>query len=269
MAGVSSDFDLIADVYDATREPLGAEVVAAVGRTLKEWGVRQVLEVGVGTGRVASPLQAEGLELTGLDASAGMLARAREKGLRRLVRGSAYRLPFADRSFDSALFVHVLHLLEEPERALREALRVSRGGAAALLRPRSGRDGAGDRAEGPRAQVLQRLRSEGIRIPERAAAGPLELERRWLTVHPPQRQVVLSDTEVTEPLAHELRIYAVGASRWTLRVPKGVLARAVEEVRAEIGDRVRTYRRVFTLALWTMPPETGPTAVPSSPGPRG
>jgi 2-polyprenyl-3-methyl-5-hydroxy-6-metoxy-1,4-benzoquinol methylase len=38
-----------------------------------------VLELGIGTGRIALPLAARGLAVTGIDASASMVARLRDK----------------------------------------------------------------------------------------------------------------------------------------------------------------------------------------------
>jgi ubiquinone/menaquinone biosynthesis C-methylase UbiE len=74
--------------------------------------------MGIGSGRIATPLIQRGLGVTGLDTSAGVFAQAREKRTDRLVRGSAYALPFPDATFDAALFVHVPHLLDDPGAAL-------------------------------------------------------------------------------------------------------------------------------------------------------
>jgi len=257
-----AEFDEISQVYDVTRDPLEPDLVRSVAATLQAWGARRLLEVGVGTGRVAGPLTALGLEVTGVDASTGMLARARAKQLSRLVRGEAYRLPFEDRAFDISLFVHVLHLLDQPVRAIAEACRVSSLGAAALVRPAGPRGEGAERRLRPRAQVLERLRAQGIEVPdpERAAGGPPARERRLITEHPPQRLVVLSERDVTEPLARELTLFEQRASRWTLRIPREPLARAVEEVRAELGDRTHTYHSVIALALWERPPTLGLSA---------
>ncbi|HTT16010.1 MAG TPA: class I SAM-dependent methyltransferase [Thermoplasmata archaeon] len=259
-AQVVADFDEIAQQYDATREPLAPTALETIRTTFSDWGVRRLLEVGVGTGRVAEPLARSGLLVTGVDASGGMLARARAKRLDRLVRGSAYRLPFADRSFDLALFVHVLHLLDRPEEAIAQARRVSRVGVAGLLRPRTGDGTAREAGPRPRALVLERLRAMGIDVPERASGGPPVRERELLERSPPDRLVPVLEEDVTEPLADELRLFAARASRWTLRVPPEAMARAVAEVRAELGDRTRTYRRRIALALWERPPAPPPEA---------
>jgi len=78
-----------------------------------------VLELGCGTGRVSVPLASDGVELVGIDRSAPMLARARERVARsqrnqrsrpqsatrnpQFVRGDIRALPFRARSFAMVL----------------------------------------------------------------------------------------------------------------------------------------------------------------------
>jgi SAM-dependent methyltransferase len=256
---VARDFDEIAPEYDATREPLDETTIARLAETLRERGVGELLEVGVGTGRIARPLTDRGLRVTGLDASFGMLHRARAKGLDRLVHGNAYRLPFEGHPFDGAIFVHVLHLLDDPRAALREAIRVSRIGAFALLNPPGTR--RGPESDGPprnaRGIVYRILAERGYEVP-RTGEGPPRRERAILAGLPPDRLDVLSDREVTEPIDRTLRMIERGASRHTLKIPKEALADAVRIARAEIGDRTFTWRRVEALAVWSHVPEGPP-----------
>lgn len=256
---IAHAFDEISRVYDATREPLEPRVVDRISEWLRRWSIRSLLEVGVGTGRVASPLSARGFELTGLDTSRSMLAKAREKHLERLVRGTADRLPFSDASFDGALFVHVLHILEHPRDALREACRVGRFGALALVEPTAA--GEPDPLErpdtDPRRLVYRYLREEGIDIPA-GGEGPRARDRALLTEIPPDRLEVVSDGMVTEPLSRFLSVLEARGSRRTLHVPTEILERAVARARREIGDRTVTYRRLRALAGWTRPPPLGP-----------
>lgn len=254
-------FDEVSRVYDATREPLDPSVLDRIVLCLQHWRIRSLLEIGVGTGRVAAPLSAWGFELTGVDSSLNMMRKAREKHLERLVRGIAESLPFRDASFDGALFAHVLHVLEDPRLAIREACRVARFGALALVEPaRTGGPDLFERPEeDPRRLVYEYLREEGIEIPRRAG-GPRLRERALLAEIPPDQLEVVSDTTVTEPLARPLAVLAARGSRWILHVPPEILERAVARARREIGDRTVTYRRVRALARWTRPPPvvTGP-----------
>ncbi len=251
-------FNEISEVYDQTRDPLAPAVLEKLRATLAEWGIERILEVGVGTGRVSAPLTHLGLRMTGVDASPGMLAKARAKGLERLVRGSAYALPFPDGGFDAALFVHVLHLLDRPAAALAEACRVGRHGAVALVRPRPRRDPTADAAVRPRRRVIELLRAEGIEVPASAGGGPPVRERQLLEQMPPERLTLLHEEDVTETVAEELKLLERRASRWTLNVPAEPLARAVAQVRREVGDRTHTYHQVLSLALWTKPPAALP-----------
>jgi len=96
----------------------------------------RVLDVATGTGLVAERLLARGFEVTGLDQSPEMLARARARlGSRaELVEGTADALPFPDGSFDHLSFTYLLRYVDDPGATLRELARVvRRGGTVAML----------------------------------------------------------------------------------------------------------------------------------------
>jgi SAM-dependent methyltransferase len=131
-------FDRAADDYDATRGfPAGAEdrvaeLVAEVGGLGP--GTR-LLEVGIGTGRLALPLAHRGVRVVGVDLSRPMLERlaAKRGGLPvEALRADAARLPCADASVDAALGVHVFHLIPAWRDVLAELARVLRPGAPLL-----------------------------------------------------------------------------------------------------------------------------------------
>lgn len=258
---VADAFDQISPVYDATREPLSPATVDSIAAQLKARGIRTILEVGVGTGRIAHPLTERGFEVTGVDASRRMLSVARSKGLMRLIQGDALRLPFGDRAFDTTLFVHVLHLLDDAPAAMDEGVRVSRLGVTGLVHP--GRPDRPDSLEGtdrdPRRIVYRYLAEAGYPVPDRGG-GPRTRERALLARLPPDQLVVVNDQEVTEPLAKRIDMLERRGSRHTLSVPPEVLRKAAAAARAEIGDRTITYRRVEALATWSKGPyrTTGP-----------
>lgn len=79
----------------------------------------RALEVGVGTGRFATPL---GIPL-GVDPARAMARQARARGLT-VVGGVAEALPFARQSFDLVLMVTTICFVADAERALAEARRV-------------------------------------------------------------------------------------------------------------------------------------------------
>ena len=78
--------DAFADVYDEWYADVGdpAAAVATLGRLA---GGGAVLELGVGSGRLAAPLAATGIEVWGLDASAAMLERLAARAGGDTVRG--------------------------------------------------------------------------------------------------------------------------------------------------------------------------------------
>lgn len=76
--GASSYGDGFADVYDDWYRGI-SDVGATVGTLAELADGGPVLELGVGTGRLAIPLAAAGVEVTGVDASDAMLARLASK----------------------------------------------------------------------------------------------------------------------------------------------------------------------------------------------
>jgi SAM-dependent methyltransferase len=141
-------FDRVAAIYDETRAapPAVASAVTrallSVLRTLAP--APRVLEVGIGTGRIAVPLAEAGVRLVGIDISPAMLAVLR--GKRRdidVILAEAARPPLQDASFDAALFVHVLHLVPDAEATLNATLPLVRRGGA-LIRVRDDHDESGD-----------------------------------------------------------------------------------------------------------------------------
>jgi len=97
-------------------------------------GVRQILEVGCGTGAILAELERTWLRpagpersLHGLDLDPKALSRVRQHAPTVLLtRGDALDLPFPDQSFDIALCHFLLLWVGDPGRAVREMKRVTR-----------------------------------------------------------------------------------------------------------------------------------------------
>lgn len=88
---------------------------------------KRVLDVGCGAGALARSLAARGARVTGVDPNTEALAVAREAVPAGTFRAAgAEALPFADASFDGAVFLNSLHHVPKPvmHRALGEAARV-------------------------------------------------------------------------------------------------------------------------------------------------
>jgi len=93
----------------------------------------RLLDVGFGTG-LSLPHYPPSVEVIGIDASLGMLRFAQQQGNKvRLVQMDAEHLAFPDQTFDSVAFNLCLCTIPDPERAVREAIRVARPGASMVF----------------------------------------------------------------------------------------------------------------------------------------
>jgi phosphatidylethanolamine/phosphatidyl-N-methylethanolamine N-methyltransferase len=125
-----------APVYDYT-----FGVVAGPGRRLAvsilNGAEGRVLEIGIGTG-LSLPRYRPGLDVTGIDLSPDMLAKAaariRQHGLKRMTLAvmDASRLAFGDGSFDAAAAMYVMTVVPDPAAVLSEMRRVLRPGGIAI-----------------------------------------------------------------------------------------------------------------------------------------
>jgi ubiquinone/menaquinone biosynthesis C-methylase UbiE len=122
-------FDLWSIVYDApwVQRITYRPVHDAVLRALRGRGVRHVLDVGCGTGLLASRmrLRLHETRVVGCDFSRGMVRRAnaRDAGCT-WVRGNALRLPFRDGHFDAVVSTEAFHWFADQSAALAEFFRV-------------------------------------------------------------------------------------------------------------------------------------------------
>jgi len=126
----------MAEAFDAMRfsGPIGRLVAETQERVIASFlapvSGRTILDVGTGTGRAAFALAGRGARVTGVDASAEMLAvaskRAREAGANvSFTPGDAHELGFADRSFDAVVCLRVLMHTPDWRQSLAELCRVA------------------------------------------------------------------------------------------------------------------------------------------------
>ena len=115
------------------------EVEAAIRDIVGAEPVRAMLDLGTGTGRMLQLLAPHADRAVGVDLSPAMLAVARaavdRAGLRnvQLRQGDIYALPVERDSYDLILVHQVLHYLDDPARALREAARALRPGGRLIV----------------------------------------------------------------------------------------------------------------------------------------
>jgi phosphatidylethanolamine/phosphatidyl-N-methylethanolamine N-methyltransferase len=143
VTAVESDFvervyERLASVYDLIFGPtLHPGRLHARDRMVISSGDR-ILEVGVGTGINAS-LYPSHCHITGIDLSASMLDKARERvarqGLRnvRLLEMDAANLTFADDSFDIVYAPYLVSVVPDPVKVVTEMRRVCRPGGRIVV----------------------------------------------------------------------------------------------------------------------------------------
>jgi len=126
----------VAKNYEAQRTH-PPEVAQQIGEAIASLAgpSAHVLEIGVGTGRIARPVVAAGCHLTGFDLSREMLEEV-AGGERpfshqtnfNILQADMHYYPLCSNQFDAVLAVHVLHLAKDWQQVLKEAARVLRPG---------------------------------------------------------------------------------------------------------------------------------------------
>jgi len=257
---MSISFDRIATRYDTTRGfPPGVD--AQIGAAFR-WrsglpGGARLLEIGVGTGRIAIPLASQGYRYIGVDISVEMMRRLRERLPQdtavSLLRGDATALPLRDASVDGAVTVHVFHLIAGWELALAELQRVIRPGGTLAV-------GFNDVGEPPPAERLrERWRAIVHELggdTRRPGATKEQLDPLLETLFGPPRRVVLATWQRRESLRERLDMIASRTHSDAWEVPEPILheslGRVEEWARDTYGDleSPHTFEANFTMLFY-------------------
>jgi phosphatidylethanolamine/phosphatidyl-N-methylethanolamine N-methyltransferase len=135
---VEAVYDKLSIVYDLTFGPtLHPGRLQAIERMNIQPGER-VLEVGVGTG-INLSLYPREATVTGIDFTASMLEKARERAARkgaapvRLLQMDAADLKFADDSFDIVYAPYLISVVPDPVKVAQEMSRVCRPGGRIIF----------------------------------------------------------------------------------------------------------------------------------------
>ena len=251
---VAARFDRISEVYDETREPLSKEALDRAADVLKAHDLKLILEAGVGTGRIAGPLQERGLEIVGLDLSRGMLARARAKGVANLLMADANSPPFRAKVFDAALLAHVLHLLDDPALTFTNLSAVAQDELVVFLRrhERKKNEGAGGRDEINRA--FQRAASElGIATthPYSAWRQRFAKQNEFLAKFPPTERITIQEVDGRATLRDHMLRLEKRAFSFASDLSDEDFRRVIGRARLMIDlDKQVKYHRVEEMAIW-------------------
>ena len=121
--GSSRLFDLIAPIYGRTFRHQHKNYLEIYQRQpVKEIlaGCQSILDIGCGTGAMASALRDSGYQVTGADASLGMLRQAKNlispDTISCVLSDVSSGLPFFAKGFDVCLASYVAHGLKAPQR---------------------------------------------------------------------------------------------------------------------------------------------------------
>ena len=132
-------WDMAAGVYDFAERLINRRVYDGTGAIVAEMitADSRVLECACGTGSISRYLAEKAGFLRAVDLSSGMLRQA-EKNLRnfhnvRLCKGDIYDLRCRDNGFDYVVAGNVIHLLDEPYKAVDELLRVCKKGGKVII----------------------------------------------------------------------------------------------------------------------------------------
>jgi ubiquinone/menaquinone biosynthesis C-methylase UbiE len=247
----SLSFDRVAGQYDATRG-----YPPDVERQIAEGLIRlgdlpphaTVLEIGIGTGRIALPLLAQGVHVTGVDIAPLMLEQLQQKhtAARQTAPAGSWgalatqiadmtALPFADGSFDAVIAVHVLHLVPQWQRALGEALRVIRPGGSFLLgQDVTATDAVNFQIQDKWLQLVRELGAQPDRVGARGYSEILEaLRTRGLV---PEEATLAMWTKTQTPRS-VLRYIADRTWSQTWGIPNPIFTDSVQRLEAWVKAR--------------------------------
>ena len=136
---VKKAFSRIADRYVLTNHVLsmGTDILwrKKVGKMVKAWEPKDILDVATGTGDLALQIQCDCPEasMVGSDFCEEMLAHATERGVKKTVVADALNMPFEDDSFDVLTVAFGLRNMASWPDALQEMRRVVRPGGHLLV----------------------------------------------------------------------------------------------------------------------------------------
>lgn len=132
-------WDKLARFYDPVESAYNGKVIRLSAEKTASYIDRydNVLECACGTGLLSVPIAVRCKELTATDCSDGMLNQARKKLGNfcnvKLEKASITELPYGDCQFNKVVAANVIHLLDDPGKALDELLRVCKTGGKVII----------------------------------------------------------------------------------------------------------------------------------------
>jgi SAM-dependent methyltransferase len=245
----SIPFDRATRFYDRTRALAPDTMAAVVARLRDELAGRgAVLEPGVGTGRIALPVAATGVDVIGLDLSRPMLSElvAKRTADVRLpvVWADATRMPFRPDAFGGAYVVHLLHLVADWTLVVAELVRVVRPGGVVLVE-------MGNPGDGIAHEINERFeRAAGVeRRHPGLIDGPERLDRE-MAAHGARVRLLEPVVEArTVRPDHYIARLDDNCFSWTWPLADATRRRAAAEVRIWANERFGALDRPQPLTI--------------------
>jgi ubiquinone/menaquinone biosynthesis C-methylase UbiE len=225
---------------------------------LRAAGTDRLLEIGIGTGRIARPLMERGVRVTGVDLAPLMVERLREQLTSQhtppdLAFADATRLPFRDGSFRAALMVHVLHLVSDWRATIAELRRVLGAGGTFF------HDVADYPAPNPWRKSLDKrpeiLASLGVT--SRTRPTPEQIAEALEAAGGVRRIVTYAQDEERNVPEHLVEAVRKRVDSWTWEIPEDVHPAFLEQFEAWchecFGDMQREYVQSvrYELHVWS------------------
>lgn len=132
-------WDRLAPFYDFFETVYNGKCYKGIAKKIKEYVTEDdfVLECACGTGLLTVPMAQKCKKLITTDYSVGMLRQTKKKVAKyantNVEKASILELPYNSGSFDVVVAANVIHLLDEPEKAISELKRVCKPNGKIVL----------------------------------------------------------------------------------------------------------------------------------------
>ncbi len=132
-------WDKLSPFYDLLETIYNGKCYKGIAEKIKDYVTEDdiVLECACGTGLLTLPMAQKCKKLMATDYSVGMLRQTKKKVAKyantKVRKASILELPFQDDRFDVVVAANVIHLLDEPDKAISELKRVCKPGGKIIL----------------------------------------------------------------------------------------------------------------------------------------
>ncbi|MCW3978638.1 MAG: class I SAM-dependent methyltransferase [Candidatus Bathyarchaeota archaeon] len=233
-------FNSVSQIYDESRGAPSSDAIKFLVSELRDCECETLLDIGIGTGRFAEPLRELGFDVTGIDISPNMIKQSRERGVESLVVGDAQNLPFTDGAFDSALLVHMLHLIRDWSGLLSEIRRTVRMSLLSVA------GDFGPKERSMRHLYLKMVRSCGYEQEYDIEGKELDLAK----VLEPRKIQTISSTRGKRKVDEIIDLLDERKTSIAWGVPEGMHKKVISELRQRFGGKEMGYDYYRYLITW-------------------